>query len=415
MRPADPAGPGDATSPAAADTSRSGPRIAVITRYAPRGHVHDGRGLNSYAKNLATALARSGANVTVFADRVGNEAERYTEDGVHVNRVWTVGSQDVAQLVSEVNALRPSVVHLQYELFMFGPSRCALVPPALLRRLHKGARIVTTIHGVIPPLEFRALASSYARQVPPAAIRQIYGRVLRRIVRSSDLVIAHNWSLLTSVNSYARPVSARVIPIGIDSRHPSPDRSEALARFGLPERRRAVFFGFLLPYKGLDTLEKAAPLLKRHDVDVLVAGGSSGDARSTFSRRHQEEDSDAVVRLGYVEEEAIPDLFAITDVLVLPYRVGLAGSGPLSLAATHRTPVVVSDVPALAETVNDPAATFARNDPVALASTVLRVLDDPAVRARVVGRLEELSVKHSWENVAAATIEAYDSLLPTHV
>ena len=176
--------------------------VALISRYAPRGHVHYGRGLNSYAKNLATSLVRTGVDVTVFADRIDGEEERYTEDGVNVRRIWTVGRPDVAGLVAAVDALRPSLVHLQYELFMFGPSRCALAPPALLRRLQHRVKLVTTVHGVIPPRDFRALASSYARQVPPAATRRLYSRILRRVIRSSDLVVAHNWSLLTSICGY---------------------------------------------------------------------------------------------------------------------------------------------------------------------------------------------------------------------
>jgi glycosyltransferase involved in cell wall biosynthesis len=353
-------------------------------------------------------------DVTVLADRVDGHAERYTEDGVDVRRTWTVGRPDVGLLLEEVDAVRPSVVHLQFELFMFGPARCAAVPLMLLRRLRHRAKVVTTIHGVIPPRDFRALASSYARQVPPAASRVVYSGIVRQVVRSSRLVIAHNWSLLTSISGYESPAAARVIPLGIDPPRPRRDRAEALARFGLPDRRRAVFFGFLLPYKGLDTLEKASPLLARHDVEVLVAGGDSGDATSTFSSRHQA-GGGAVVRLGYVEEEAIPDLFALTDVLVLPYRFGLAGSGPLALAATHRTPVVVSDVPSLAETVGVAGATFPRNDPVALAAAVLRVLDDSDMRARVVERLDALACEHSWDRVAAATVEAYESLQPAAV
>lgn len=387
----------------------------MISRYAPRGHVHHGRGLNSYAKNLAMALAAAGVDVTVLADRSDGQEDRYTEDGVRVHRVWRIGSTDVARLASEVEALCPSVVHLQYELFMFGPNRSALVPPVLMRRLRSRVPLVTTVHGVIPPRDFRALASSYARHVPSEATRRLYGSVVRRVVRSSDLVVAHNWSLLTSISSYENPVAARVIPLGIDRPGPPRDRAEALAHFGLDDRRRAVFFGFLLPYKGLDTLERAAPVLAREGVEVLVAGGNSGDARSTFSGSHGGGGPGGVVRIGYVEEDAIADLFAVADVLVLPYRFGLAGSGPLALAATNRTPVVVSDVPSLAETLDVPAATFARNDPGALADAVLRVLDDTAVRSQVLKRLDELAAEHSWEMVAAATVEAYESLAPAAV
>lgn len=137
----------------------------------------------------------------------------------------------------------------------------------------------------------------------------------------------------------------------------------ALETFGLPDRKRAVFLGYLLPYKGVETLEKAAPLLAQAGIEVVLAGADSGDAEP-LHRPSRPVQVTNVRRIGFVPEEQLPHLFALADILVLPYKVGLSASGPLTTAASYGVPAAVSDVPTLIEAVRCPDAIFRRNDEV---------------------------------------------------
>ncbi|MGA2037117.1 MAG: glycosyltransferase, partial [Acidimicrobiales bacterium] len=304
-----------------------------------------------------------------------------------------------------------SLVHLQYELFMFGSRlKGARQVPTLLRNVRRmsGLPVATTMHGVLPrgPLD-REFTSAYASGVPWWAIRRIYESITRSVIEKSDLVIAHGWSILASVHTYAQPSLSIVVPHGIESPMTLPDRGAALRKFGLADVPRAVFFGYQLPYKGIETLEAAAPLLSDYGIEVLVAGGSARDADPKASSRHRPSQDQVTRRLAFIEEEDIPNLFAIADVLVLPYRVGMATSGPLASAATYGTPVVISNVASLAETLGYPLATFPVGDSVALAETVVRVLKDDHVRAGLRARLADLALASSWASVVDRTVDAY--------
>lgn len=361
-----------------------------------------------YTKKLATTLASTGTDVTVIAERLGSGCQEYSEDGVQVIRSWRYGLRATNDVLSTLRVLHPSVIHLQHELFMFGPRSSAAVPPLLVEKLRRIAPLVTSVHGVAARGDLRGqFAKAYCRPVPPAVARHAYGHVLAKVVSGSDLVITHSPSLLGVVRSYAEPRRVAVVPLGID-RGERLSRQRALSEFGIPDRVRAVFFGFTVPYKGIETLEAAAPLLAEEGVEVLIAGGASGDPAPTTARPQAgNAGASAVRRLGYIEEEALPALFSLTDVLVLPYRVGLSASGPLSLAASYRTPVVVSDVPTLADTLKCPEVTFPRGDSRLLADRVLSVVKNRGVREAVLARLTDLAARHSWEAVAATCAEQY--------
>jgi glycosyltransferase involved in cell wall biosynthesis len=101
---------------------------------------------------------------------------------------------------------------------------------------------------------------------------------------------------------------------------------------------------------------------------------------------------------------------AVADALVFPHSVGLSVSGPLMLAAAAGTPVVVSDVPVLANLVGCPAATFRRTDHADLARTIARVIEDQEVREDLGRRLSALAKSCSWEIVARQTLQAYQDV-----
>lgn len=155
-------------------------------------------------------------------------------------------------------------------------------------------------------------------------------RLLNSVLRGAALVIAGG----TYVRAEAEHVARRRLPVvlvppGVDAERFQPlgaaDRAVVRSSFGLPEDARVVLgVGRLVPRKGFDVLVEAAARLApgRPDLMVVVAGAGrqAGPlARLAASKR-------APVRfLGRVTDEALPSLYAATDVFASPCRTRWAG------------------------------------------------------------------------------------------
>jgi len=374
------------------------------------GATHVGRGIGSYSKYLAHAISDAGWRVTIIADKRNDEPGFHTDGPVEVRRVWREGLRSMSDVGHAIDEIKPSVVHVQHELFAFGGRSGSVAGPLVLRRLSRRSPLVTTIHGVIPPTGFSgSFSSQYAGSLPSPIVRAVYRQIIKSVVRYSTVVVVTTDSVLAALTGYCEPRRAVVVPHGVSGPSERMTRSQGLSALGLSDKRRAVFLGFLLPYKGIETLVAAAPALKENDVEVVIAGGPSGDARPTYLRRHAM--GNGVVRLGFVPEALLPALFAITDVMVFPYTVGLSASGPLMLAAEYGVPVVVSNVPTLSGILDCPAATFRAGDAGDLVETVLRILGDSASRSAVTDQLRRLRDENSWSATGQRFIACYEQAM----
>ncbi|HEX7353517.1 MAG TPA: glycosyltransferase, partial [Mycobacteriales bacterium] len=207
--------------------------------------------------------------------------------------------------------------------------------------------------------------------------------------------------------AFARLVpAATVVPHGVEERAPA-DPVAARRRLGVADGAFTVLcFGFVAPYKGLETACEAGDLA---GADVVVAGGEhprlagrddyAGELRRRFpSARFT----------GYVDEPDVAEWFAAADVALFCYPQPHAASGALALALAYGTPSLVS--PQLAATSGAPAEMVAGDDPAAIAGR-LRALTRPEERARLRAATTALAERRSWSQVARAHVEIYEEVI----
>jgi glycosyltransferase involved in cell wall biosynthesis len=114
-----------------------------------------------------------------------------------------------------------------------------------------------------------------------------------------------------------------------------------------------LFFGNILPYKGLDILLEALSELsteKGFNFNLIIAGRCN-DWDSTY---------EPLVRnnvkiekmIGFIDNRQIPDLFTKAQYLVLPYK-DATQSGPLKIAFHYNLPIIASDIPSFSEDIVD--------------------------------------------------------------
>ena len=128
--------------------------------------------------------------------------------------------------------------------------------------------------------------------------------------------------------------------------------------------------------------------------------------------------SDRVVFTGPVPHERVPDYYRLIDVFVVPRVRERAATYVTPLkpfeAMVLERPVVVSDLPALAEIVDAPhrGLLFEPEDHVSLADVVQGLLQDPAERARLgrAGR-DWVEAERQWKHNGPRYRTVFESVI----
>ncbi len=212
-----------------------------------------------------------------------------------------------------------------------------------------------------------------------------------------------------------------VLPNAVDlaafARRP---RDPALAaRWGLGGKLVVGYVGTFKDYEGLDLLLEAMAVLRAELGDrarlLLVGDGpAEGELHGLVRRLGL---GDLVVFTGRVPHADIPAYQALVDVMVFPRR-GAAVCEVVSPikpfeAMASGVPILASDVAALAEIVEDEVTGLLhrKDDLDSLCRQLLRLLEEPDLRAFLAGRAEAwVRENRSWSAVAAHVSEVYARL-----
>jgi glycosyltransferase involved in cell wall biosynthesis len=186
------------------------------------------------------------------------------------------------------------------------------------------------------------------------------------------------------------------------------DQASARESIGVPgDQPTLLFFGFVRPYKGLDVLLDALPIVRQQVPVQLLIVGEMWNERQRYL--------DQIERLGmtqyvtlvdrYVANEELEGYFAAADVVVLPYR-SATQSAVVQLAFGFGKPVITTNVGGLAEAVIDGVngLIVQPGDSTALAASIAAFFQQnlgPALTAGVGLQSDSLA----WERVLVAIEE----------
>ena len=244
-----------------------------------------------------------------------------------------------------------------------------------------------------------------------------------RAMRAADHVITIAESMRAEiVERGIDPDHVTVVPNGVDGEifTPRPPDARLRARYGL---HGAFAFGYVSsldhPRENQELLIEATRLLlaRHRRVRCLIIG--DGQRREELQRVARRAGvSGDVVFTGRIPHEEVPEHYAILDAFVVPRKDERAARmvtplKPYEALAMGR-PLIVADLPALVE-IAEPdqrGLAFAAGNAAALADAIERLMDAPALAARIGEAGREWVVRErSWSANGHRFREVYERVL----
>lgn len=177
-----------------------------------------------------------------------------------------------------------------------------------------------------------------------------------------------------------------------------------------------LFFGFVRPYKGLEYLIQALPLvLQQQRVHLLVVGEFWTAPSFYQSYAHEFGVEHAVTFINrYIPNEELQHYFGVADVVVLPY-VEATQSGVVQLAFGFGKSVITTSVGGLHEVVQDGVngLIVPPQDVGALARAIVRFFAEDLASTQVAHVLQVArSQSFSWQELIQCLEHIYQVVQP---
>src|ERR1700687_3506277 len=367
-------------------------KICLVTTFPPSG-----RQLNEYGFYIARELQRNPhISLSILSDEL-TEYEFATDAdgkslhapqqaelaGFDVVRCWKFNNLATpVRLLRTIRKIKPDVVWFNLVFSSFATpdypvaAFAGLCVPALTRAL--GCYTHITLHHIIEHVDF---ASAGVRQ--EKMFRLGSDLATRTLLKANSVSVLLSGYRRTLIEKY----SAHNVLLGTHGTFaPCPSPPDFSQR-GNPDHR-VLAIGHWGTYKRLETLMEAFPaVLKKIPNAKLIVAGANHHTKSGYweSIRDSHKLGSRVEFRGYVPEEAIPELFSTSSVVVMPYDSATGSSGPAHQACEYGVPIGSADLPDfrdMAAGENMAISFYKTGDAPGLAGRLIALLESPVAQQR---------------------------------
>jgi D-inositol-3-phosphate glycosyltransferase len=410
-------------------------RLAILSLHTSplaQPGAGDSGGMNVYVRELASAVARSGADCDVFTRAWSPELPSViaVEPGL---RVHHIPAGPLAPMAKE--ALPDVIPEFTDRVLgvMTSPSGLRLGDEegGSFEAVHanywlSGLAGHTIKHELDLPLmcTFHTLDRVKAEAGP----EEVEADMPHRRAEAEAAIISCSDAVLAScsveadqiIGLYgAAPERVRIVPLGVDHAFFAPgDRTQARRALGLPTSGPLLLFvGRIQPLKGADVAVRVlAELSSAQEATLVVVGGPSGprgeDSYNGLMTLAERLGVSSQVRLVPPQpHEVISTYYRAADVCLVPSRSESFGLVALEAAACG-TPVVASAVGGLTTLVEHGVSGFLveNREPSSFATFVSRILEDPLLAARLSERAAARALGYSWREAGERLGALHDEL-----
>jgi glycosyltransferase involved in cell wall biosynthesis len=372
-------------------------------RGTPFSEYHRIKALTELGHHVDLVTYPFGADVELPNLRIIRSARPPGTRGVPIGPSWTKAVLDAFLAVTALRQARRErydAIHSHEEAGLLGVwlSRKLRIPH------------LYDMHSSLP----QQLANfKFARS---AWLKRLFERMEHRTIFGSNVVITICQDLFDHVQTMGAGDRALLIEnvMGGDvEEQPQVAAGEVRGRWGIPETGQVILYtGTFEPYQGLDLLVDAMGLVARThpDATLLVVGGRPEQVetmRATAGRK-----GGRIVFTGHQPARDIASYVAAADVLVSPRIAGT--NTPLKIYSYLRSarPIVATDLLTHTQVLSRETSLLVAPQPEAFAAAITRLLDDPALAARLAQAAGELArSRYSREEYVARTVRACERLV----
>lgn len=188
-----------------------------------------------------------------------------------------------------------------------------------------------------------------------------------------------------------------------------------------PARRPAVvgahdefimYLGTAFPHKNLPRLIQAFDILhaKRPALKLVLVGKKEIHYKELEQLAARHPSAQNIIITGFLPDEETKWLYEHCQAYVFPSLSEGFGLPALE-AMAHGAPVVSSDATCLPEVYGDAPLYCNAHDPKDIAEKVSQVLDDTALRQKLITASRKQVTRYSWRHMAEETLIVYKELL----
>jgi D-inositol-3-phosphate glycosyltransferase len=377
----------------------------------------------SYAVGLAIAVASKGVRTDVIGNDRVDSREYHTTPNLKFLNLGGIQDSDVgflsklhhlltyyAGLIRYVTFGGPRIVHILWN------SKFEYFDRTFLTLYFKllGKKIILTAHNV----------NKAARDSEDSLLNRL---TLRCQYNLADRIFVHTEKMKDElIQQFGVKGSAvKVIPFGIYSSLPNTELTPggAKERLGLNDQERALlFFGRIVPYKGLEYLLAAFEKLyaRNPNYRLIIAGepmkGYEGYLAEVLRTIDGSDWRERVIQeLRFIRDEETELYFKAADALILPYK-RIFQTGVLFVGYTYGLPVIGADVGSIREDViaGKTGYVFKPGDTADLARAIETYFESDLYKglARNRGEIRDyVAARHSWDEVGETSRAVYQKIL----
>ena len=385
-----------------------------------------------YASKLVTGLGNY-LKIVVISNKNGQD-EFALDARLRIIRSWNRASPlYIFEILKAVAEESPNIVHIQHEYLAYGPRKYSILFPVLLlllRLLRKP--IVLTMHSVVRRNKltddfFFVHQTGRRFATIKKAIMIVFTKT---IVNLSDAAIVHNdYMRKALVQDYGiGQDNTVVIPHGVDSHLTGKNVFEAKKELGLSQKHVLLFFGFVIPGKGLEVLIKSFSEVsqKISNMILVIAGQYHPRLSREFPRylgtiekliRDLKLGDRVIFENRFISNQRLQLYISAADIVAFPYTDDsiLGASGALATCASQGKVVIVTRIPRfVSELKNDVNAIIVEpNNESQLVEAILRASGDSRLREKLQRNLRTYALEKSWDAISLSTFELYSKILRT--